>query len=501
MTALPSSADAVEASALGALLHLGRRSRHAQSASELGFIAVNETWGLTHYRQAALWLSDRGVPALSGVVSPDANSSYVHWLTNVGKSLAALGLTQPTLIAAEMLGAQEVAEWGDWLPPQALWLPLPELAEGVQGGLLLARDEEWHGAELALLAEWGDTWSFAWQRLQRPTLRSRWQSVELVLRAWLPSRLVLRRCLRPRGRKLYWGRIRQTCRQTPWREWRKPSWWRDALLAIWRSPPKRYAVIVLGILLFPVHLTVLAPGELAPANPVVVRAPIDGVVDKFFIAPNAQVTAGDLLFQLDLTTLTSKLAVAEQALATSEAEYRQAAQVAVFDTKGKAQLAALQGRIAEKQAEAEYLKAQFARAQVVAPRDGIAIVDDPSEWIGKPVVTGERIMSVSEPRDVEVEAWLAVTDAIDLPENARVTLYLSAMPLSPVEATLRYAAHEAVQRPDGSFAYRVRARLPAGSAHPRVGLKGTAKITGHYVPCAYWIMRRPLAVIRQAMGF
>ena len=53
-----------------------------------------------------------------------------------------------------------------------------------------------------------------------------------------------------------------------------------------------------------------------------------------------QVKAGDKLFQLDLTTLSSRLAVAKQGLVTAEAEYRQSAQQAVFDPKSKAQLAA-----------------------------------------------------------------------------------------------------------------------------------------------------------------
>ena len=69
-----------------------------------------------------------------------------------------------------------------------------------------------------------------------------------------------------------------------------------------------------------------------------------------------------------------------------------------------------------------------------------------------------------------------------LPAAAAVTLYLNATPLDPVAATLLYAAHEAVARPDGSFAYRLRARLEPGEPHLRVGLKGTARISGGRVP-------------------
>jgi hypothetical protein len=72
--------------------------------------------------------------------------------------------------------------------------------------------------------------------------------------------------------------------------------------------------------------------------------------------------------------------------------------------------------------------------------------------------------------------------------------------LSPVSARLRYLSHDAVQRPDGSFAYRARATLEEATSH-RVGLKGTAKLQGDWVPLMYWVMRRPLATARAYLGW
>jgi hypothetical protein len=115
-------------------------------------------------------------------------------------------------------------------------------------------------------------------------------------------------------------------------------------------------------------------------------------------------------------------------------------------------------------------------------------------------MTGERVMTIADEHDVEVEAWLTPADVIDLPDTAAVTLYLNSAPLQPVSASLRYAAHEAVLRPDGSYAYRLRASIDAGDERPRVGLKGTARVSGRYVPLVYWVMRRPLAAIRPWVG-
>ena len=191
--------------------------------------------------------------------------------------------------------------------------------------------------------------------------------------------------------------------------------------------------------------------------------------------------------------------MANQALATASTEYRQTLQQALSDPRVRPQLATLTGRIQEKRAEVSYLREQLSRARVLAPQDGVALFDDPTEWIGRPVSVGERILRIAATGDVEVEAWLPMADAIALDPGAPVQLYLNARPLEPVSASLRYLAHEAAQRPDGTFAYRVRATLDASTEH-RVGLKGTAKLQGETVPAAWWVMRRPVATLRSALG-
>ena len=517
---LPDS-HAAEARVLGALVHLARRARHAASAEALGFVAVNETHALFAYRQAALWFADRGIVALSGVVSPEANAPYVQWLERLcagmpaGRAPQRLGPGHPLAEGEAEVAAEVLAEWADWLPGNALWLPLPARLERASdgassvapGALLLVRDAPWSEGEQALLGEWAEMLADAWARLQQPTLRTRWGALRRHWGEVWPGAEARRQFWRRLGRRRFWrlsaARAARAARRGGALLCRPRQWGaalRQAASAVWRSPRRRYAALLAVFLLFPVRLTVLAPGELVPAHPAVVRAPLDGSVDRFFVAPNQRVAAGAPLFQLDLTQLESRLEIARQALVTAEAEYRQAAQQAVFEAKSKAQLALLQGRLAERRTETDFLEAQLARAQIAAPRDGIVLMDDPSEWVGKPVVVGERILTVADAHDVEVEAWIALGDAILLPDAAAVTLYLNAAPLSPVAARLRYYAHDAVARPDGSYAYRVRARLDAGETPPRVGMKGTAKIKGPWVTLGYWVLRRPLAMLRQASG-
>jgi hypothetical protein len=454
------------------LLELAQRARAAASGNELAFLAVNDSRVLAPYRQAALWFGAGGVHTLSGVVSVEANAPYAQWIDRLCRTLAARHGTGGALAVDPAQLPQDIgAAWSEWLPACATWVPLRALQRrgdakvdthagdtADQGGLLLAGDTPLLPEQLAVLDEWMDIWQHAWRATHR---RSAWSvaAVPARLRGWWSGG--------PHGRR-----------------------WRRRL---------GVALAVVAVLCVPVRLTVLAPGELVPANPATIRAPLDGVIADFAVRPNQMVAAGEPLFSFDQAPIDSRLTVAREALGTAEAEYRQAAQMVLNDPRAKPQLATLLGKIAEKKAQSGFLEGQAQRSRVLAPQAGIVLFDDPSEWIGKPVQTGERIMQVASATDVEIEAWVPIGDAIPLADKAPLQLYLAASPLSPVPGTLRYMSHRATARPDGSYAYRVRARLD-GPVDQRIGLKGTAKLAGARVPLVYWMLRRPLASIRQFLA-
>lgn len=440
------------------LKDLAQRARQAQSDRELGFLLVNESLALAPYRQAALWLAQEGVWSLSGVVQVDAHVPYAQWLDAVARHLHEPGSAVVQPFTARDLPADLAAEWAQWWPTHALWLGGG--AHGVSGAGILLSDEPWSAEAVADLQEWSEVWWHAFAALHRPRI-TRWR-----------------------------GLVDRLHDALAWQEG----------LAWWRQRRVQVLALVLAALCWPVRLTVLAPGELVPAHPLVIRAPLDGVIDVFHVQPNQQVKAEQPLFSFDEIVIQSRLDVAQQALATAETDYRQTTQLALTDAKSKTQLGLLLGKVEERRADIDYLQEQLTRSRVLAPQVGVVLMDDPSEWIGKPVAIGERILRLATLDDVEVEAWVPLADAILLVPGDTLTLYLSASPLSPVSATLRYMAHEAVQRPDGVYAYRVRATLEGKTSH-RVGLKGTAKLHGGWVPLSYWVVRRPWATLRAYLGW
>lgn len=437
---------------LAATWSLLSRLPQTEDGRALAFLLVNDTHALAPYRQAALWLAHEGVYSLSGVVQVEANAPYVQWLEQVVEYLHAAQAGPGVFTSADLPQALS-AEWAQWWPAQGLWLP------GAGGGVVFLREPEWTGPELEALSAWMAAWSQAFLARQGGDLSR--------ARSWR-------------------ARIKALSSSDP-----DKAWWRQGRWLL---------LLVLAVVLAaPVRLSVLAPAELVPSRPAVVRAPLDGVIEQFQVVPNQPVRKGAPLFGFDEAVMRTRLEVAQQALAAAEVDYRQTLQLALSDARAKSQLALLTGKIEERRAEVALAADQMKRSRVLAPEDGVVLMDDPSEWIGKPVTVGERILRIAAPDDREVEAWLPLADAISLAPGATVTLYLQANPLAPVSARLRYVAHDAQARPDGQYAYRVRATLEGETAH-RVGLKGTAKLQGDWVPLAYWILRRPWAALRGLVG-
>jgi len=203
------------------LLGLARRARHAQGTAELAFLAVNDSHALAPYRQAALWFRAEGVRALSGVVQAEANVPYVQWLSRLCSHLAAQDAPARMVIAAD--APPDIRDgWAEWLPAYVLCVPLA----GTDGILLFARDVPWTEHEIAVMAEWADTWRHAWL--------ARHPAPQWTLRS-VPQRVARQLKMQP---------------GVPW----------------WKQRANRWAAAALVVVFFPVRLSVLAPGELVPCH-------------------------------------------------------------------------------------------------------------------------------------------------------------------------------------------------------------------------------------------
>lgn len=435
---------------LVSLLQLQRRARQAATIEALGFVIVNETLQLSRYRQAALWnAAGLGkVAAVSGLPQPDPTAPYVQWLGELCRCLSR-EQTDPGAVSTAALPEALQTDWNQWLPANALWLPLGREGEPAEGALLLARDDAWSEHETALLRELSHAYGHA-------------------MAGFRPRQSLVHRTM-------------SGLRKNKTRRW---------LIAG-----------ALAICLFPVRLTVLGHAEVVPQDPFMVRAPLDGVIDRFTVQPNQAVKIGTPLFSLDTTALRTRMELAKKAVDTAQEEYRQAAQMAVTSDKNRADTALRRGKLQEKAVEMDYTAEQLDRVQVKAERDGVAVFADTNDWIGKAVTLGERVLLVADPSKVELVAWLPAADMLPVAPGDTLTLYPQGAPLSSFDAKVTSVAYRAEVTRDGFLAYRVKAAFDKGQDTARIGQIGTARLRGGWAPLAYVALRRPLTVLRQWVGW
>lgn len=439
------------------------RCRSASNFQSLAFVIANETWQAFGYRQAQVWRKGAAGPellAVSGLATLAEDSPFTVWVKRLMRKVWPLPdetVHAVDFAAIEAQGAAPqgfpgltpdvISGWDEWWPAHLLFVPLVREGEYL-GVALFLRDDEPDARCLHALARLQSTWSYCAWAVTRP------------------RKTAVRRAV-PKGR-MRWV----------------------------------VAVVLVLLLIVPIRETALAPAEIIALKGLAIAAPIDGVIKSFDVVPNQPVKTGALLFSLDDTTLRNRREVTARSLEVAAAELLSAQQRAFSDSKASSEVAVLQGRIAEKRAELRAVEEQLRRVNIVAPRDGIAVFGDVNDWQGRPVTTGERVMQVADPNDLGVMMYLPVADAIALDEGADMRVFLHVAPLSPVKATLTQTSYQSVLSPDGVASYRVRGTLePGRNDVSRIGLKGTAKVYGDSVPLIYYLLRRPLASLRERVGF
>ncbi len=448
---------------LSTLIQLEQLARKAQNRAEFSFVVVNETYRLLHYRQAILWRHTAAgkirIEAVSGADRPDRNGPYLTFIAELLHSLQKQPESRPTGNTsgprARLIGPDDVPEklrsgWTEWLNCHVLWCPLVSQGGEFPGGLLFLGDKEWDEAQIAIAERLAEAYAHAWLALQGS------------------RRGLVKRFIRP---------------------WRKIA----------------FQLGLLALLLFvfdqSVHLSVLAPVEIVPSSPYIVSSPMNGVISSFHVDPNQQVTEDQLLFSLDDTTTRNDYEISRKGLAVVKAEFQRVRQKSFADRQSRGQVRHLEAEMERKKAEVAYMDELLKRGQIRASREGIAVFADASDWLGKPVVVGEKVLTIADPARVEAQVLLPVEDAINLEPGAEVLIFLNISPDKPIGATLQQAAYEAELTPEGVLAFKLKVSLAAaGEPLPRIGLRGTAKIYGRSVPLYYYLFRRPFITVRQKLG-
>ncbi|WP_297325738.1 HlyD family efflux transporter periplasmic adaptor subunit [Nitrosomonas sp.] len=435
-----------------ALLQLESDARSSADLLSLHYLIVNETRRLLHYRHAFLFktVGQRNSHfqeiRASGVTLVDRSIPKIHWMERVINDLKEKNMgDQPVRVSAEQLPEALQQDWRNMSLTYPVWTPL-KLPDGfLIGALWLERETAWSENELLLIKRLADTYAHAWGYFDK----------HRRFKSWLLSR------------------------NTTW----------------------ALGMLFVLLLFLPVQNTTLGPVKVIAKDPLMISAPMDGVITSILVEPNQMVTQGQTLFSYEDTNYRNEYTVAEQSLAVAQAELKRAAQGAFQSSKDNAETALLKAKMDLAVIKRNYAKEMLDRVNVIAEKDGLLLFNDKSELIGRPVTTGERLMEIAETGKLMLRIDLPVENNIDFQPGAPVKIYLDVDPLHSIAAKVTYTSFRAEIAPGDILVYRVEAELTEAAENLRIGWQGTAKIYGDSVSLFFYLFRRPLSAIRQYLGY
>ena len=431
------------------LIGLEKKTREAKTQDELNFVVANETRQIIDFVNSFLLLkapTDKfQVKATSDLATVDRTAPLITYVENIVNN-SGVNLKEIQNLELDKVSKKLKVKKPKNIPENFLFIPIISPQKGLQGYLLLSRNEKFIENEIELSRHLSVTYGHAFNTfLTDFSVKNFFKKYLFGSRSWI------------------------------------------VILAI------------IFISIIPIKITSTAPVEVVPKNPILITSPFDGVVKNIVANNNDKVKSGDLLVLLEDTDLLNNYNLAKQSLQVSEKELLRSRQSSFTDNEEKARLAELVAQVELKKAEVESNGERLKNTKLYASQKGIAIVDQKNEWQGRPVSVGEKIMTVANPDKVEFLVWLPVKDSLIIRENSDVKVFLDINPIKPLKGKLLRASYEPSLSPEEVLSYKIGVSYE-GKVPPRIGLRGTAKIYGSKVTLFYYLFRKPITFVRQLIG-
>ena len=304
-------------------------ARQCAGLDALRFAIVNSTRKIASFEQAFLaepvMTGGWAITHASSVSKIDRNTPLVRaldaWLQHPGHA-EALERGEPRLANLQ----HEAKEWDlgtkTFAFPNAFWLPIKSRDGRMLAALLALKTENWRPQHTALLMPLAGAYGHAWDALAPRTSGSI-------------------------------GRVRGIVSKS-----------RFALAA---------AISCLIAAFIPVPMSALAPSEIVAAEPMLVTAPIDGVIGDVLAPPGAWVEKGAPIVKYVDVKLRNDAEVASRTRVVAEARYFKVVQSALATQKEMQDLATAKAELDVANAELDYAKELLSRSEIRAERAGLLI--------------------------------------------------------------------------------------------------------------------------------
>ncbi len=419
------------------LLELQRRAQEAPTLAAFTHITLNETHKLVPYPQAIFWRLQGSKIVLDKVSGNAVLDAKSPYALKVADEIKAHHSGPGHVIAVAL---PDRGSFG-------LIVKFTTQQDGTLGGLWLENAQAFNEAERQLLEELALGYGHALALLNLRASQSGW------LRSWRHSR---------KGARILTA-----------------------------------AMLLLAVL--PVRFSVTAPAEITARDADIITVPFDGMIESIHVQPGDVIKKGQLLATMENSALDAQLGSAEQALRATESSLARLSRQSLASPDKKSDLTAAEAEIQNRRLQFEQAETMKLKSEIRASRDGIAVFSDANALEGRPLGTGEPIMTIADASEYDVMIRVPAEAMIPLSTEADVSVYLNVAPLSSYDATIKSIGYQASIDSDGLLTYKIHA-APQTDEPLRIGWKGTAKIREGWTVLSYAILRRPIAALRHLTG-
>lgn len=258
--------------------------------------------------------------------------------------------------------------------------------------------------------------------------------------------------------------------------------------------------ILLLTLIIRVPLRIVAPSEVVPKKPIVIAAPIEGIIAEVLVRPGQAVEKGEILVEYDKRIFEQEYKGAQKETQIAQAELNRGLTLGLHDEKSLVEVSELELKLEKAKIRQKLIEVQLKKLTVQAPENGVVIMQNPEEWRGKPVRVGEKIVTLGNPKETQVKAWISEADNIPVDLETTINVYLNVSPEKSLPAKITFIANESVLNEAQIPSFIAEADWTEKNETARLGLKGTAVIYGESVSLLYYILRKPISSFRRITG-
>ena len=440
------------------LIQLEFNLKNCENDSELFYSIVNQTIEIINYDQAVLvgldYSSKLKVEAISNVVSVDSTSPFVQYILDLSNKLKNLYSNDEIKLVNQTELSKDIKEQiKEFSPSNIVWIPLKTIKNNIEVEfyLILFRNDFFEQKDLEILNYLATSYKYFLFANRKDSFRTKLRSLKI------------------------------------------------------NNKYLKYSLIAIFLAMFlPIKMSVIAPCEIQAKDPFVVTSPIDGSIDEIKVNSNEFVQKDKLIVKIKDVDLINAYEIAKKKLDTVQAELHSMKQAGFYDIDKKSQISRLESEVALKEAELNYSKSLLDKTDIYSQTQGIAVVDNPNEWKGKPVITGEKILLIANPNEVEIKIMLSVKDALFLKESAEVKIFLDNKIFETWDAKISEIFYKPQVTPENIVSYKIIADfddLKQNEEIPKIGLRGTAKIYSQNVTLFFYLFRKPITSLRQIIAW